>query len=235
MLTLALFLLLEQAPATAPVTTQAKPAETAAPAAAPKATAAAKPVEAPKAVEAPRPPEPPRMAPAPVVHASGPELLQVKNVYILAMGSGFDQYLATSLTRGGVIQVVTDPNKADAVFSDRLGEGFEAKMKELYPEPEPEPKARPARDKDKDGDKDKDEDRPADSGFDVKNPQAGRNSTFGRGKGTYFLVMRGSRNVVWSIYEKPKTIRPVDLEKSARKVARKLDDTIKKGVGATEK
>ena len=62
-------------------------------------------------------------------------LAQVRSVYLLSMGSGLDQYLANQLTSGKVLLVVTDPAKADAVLTDRLGVQFEQKLKELYPEP----------------------------------------------------------------------------------------------------
>ena len=41
-----------------------------------------------------------------------------QRVYILAMGSGMDQYLANQLTTIGVFEVVTDPQKADAIVTD---------------------------------------------------------------------------------------------------------------------
>src|SRR5260221_9315225 len=69
--------------------------------------------------------------------ASSPQLMQVQAVYILPMGSGMDQFLANRLTRFGKMQVVTDPQHADAILTDRLGEVFEKKLDELYPPPAP--------------------------------------------------------------------------------------------------
>ena len=46
----------------------------------------------------------------------------VKTVYVLPMSNGLDQYLAAQLTSGSVLQVVTDPHKADAVLTDHLGQ-----------------------------------------------------------------------------------------------------------------
>ena len=68
-----------------------------------------------------------------------PELKQINTVYILAMGNGVDQFLANQLTSAGVFQVVTDPKKADAILTDRVGEPFEKKLDELYPPPPPPP------------------------------------------------------------------------------------------------
>lgn len=67
--------------------------------------------------------------------ASNPQLLQVQSVYILPMGSGMDQFLANRLARFAKMQVVSDPQHADAVLTDRLGEPFEKKLDELYPPP----------------------------------------------------------------------------------------------------
>jgi hypothetical protein len=54
-----------------------------------------------------------------------------------------------------------------------------------------------------------------------------RTSSFGRGKSTYFLVHRGSRNVVWSIYEKPKSLQPDDLDDTAKYVTKRLESSIR--------
>ncbi|MBS1854098.1 MAG: hypothetical protein JST11_01930 [Acidobacteria bacterium] len=68
--------------------------------------------------------------------ASAADLSAVHNVYLLKMSKGFDQYLANRLTNGKIFQVVTDPKMADAIFTDQIGEGFEAKLKGLFPPPE---------------------------------------------------------------------------------------------------
>src|SRR5579863_3835078 len=87
-----------------------------------------------------------------VAHAGSearPELMEVKTVYLLPMTSSLDQFLAIRLTKGGILQVVTDPTLADAILSEHIGTGLEDQMKSLYGEK----KADPA-DKDKDKDKD---------------------------------------------------------------------------------
>ena len=48
-----------------------------------------------------------------------------------------DQFLANQLTTDGVLQVVTDPQRADTILTDRIGEPLESKFKELYPPPPP--------------------------------------------------------------------------------------------------
>src|ERR1017187_9409535 len=57
-----------------------------------------------------------------------------KTVYILPMAAGLDQYLAQCLTKDHVMLVVADPKTADVVMTDRLGEAFEQKMKQLRPD-----------------------------------------------------------------------------------------------------
>ena len=149
--------------------------------------------------------------------ASKPQLDSVHTVYLLPMGNSLDQYLATRLTQTGVFQVVTDPQKADAIFTDKIGEGFEQKMQELYPPPEAK-----ASDEDKETDKNKDKDK--------KDPFGKPNQRFGsfsKGHGTVFLVDRQSRNVVWSVYWPIKSSRPDDVNRRADQIADKLRKDIK--------
>src|SRR5712692_6583605 len=64
------------------------------------------------------------------------DLATTKAVYLMPMSRGLDQYLAQKLAAGGRFQVVTDPLKADAFFTDRIGSNFEESLSELL-----EPKA----------------------------------------------------------------------------------------------
>ncbi len=57
-------------------------------------------------------------------------------------------------------------------------------------------------------------------------------STFGRGKGNFFLVDRGSRSVLWSAYQRPKDSTPGELEKTAGKVVKQLRNDL---TGTSEK
>ncbi len=134
--------------------------------------------------------------------AVNPHLTQVRSIYILSMGSQMDQFLANRLSRMGMIQVSADPQSADAILTDRLGEGLEKKLDELYPAPV----------------KDEDED------ADVKQDDSAqmRVSSFGRGKGTYFIVDRKTRNVLWSIYERPKNSGQDEMDKTAERIVNHL-------------
>src|SRR5580698_405076 len=63
-----------------------------------------------------------------------PDLTEVKTVYLLPMTYSLDQFLAIRLTKGGVLQVVTDPKLADAILSEHIGTGLEDQLKSLYGE-----------------------------------------------------------------------------------------------------
>jgi hypothetical protein len=140
--------------------------------------------------------------------AANPQLADVKAVYFLPMGAGLDQYMAIRLTEKQLFRVVTDPNLADAIFTDRIGEGLEQRLAELYPDPAK---------KDAADDKESNE-------WATQKP---RSASFSRGKGTIFLVDRKTRNVLWSLYAPSKTTRPEDLNKNATLVTRKLEETIR--------
>jgi len=147
--------------------------------------------------------------------APSPQLAAVQTVYILPMGGGMDQYLASRLTAMHVVQVAADPQNADAIFTDRLGETFEHSLEDLYPKPAP-PKAG--------DDKDKDANSAVNDAATLaeKGQATAPVSTFGRGKGTFFLVDRKTRNVLWSTYEKPAGSRPEQLKHTADVVAKEF-------------
>jgi hypothetical protein len=137
-----------------------------------------------------------------------PELAEIKTVYLLPMTYSLDQFLAIRLTKGGVVQVVTDPKKADAVISDHIGTALEEKMNTLYGE---QKAVETADDKDKDKDKDK-------TGY-GNGPMAGGT----RSKGAVFLVDRKTRNVLWSDYVRPKSAQPDELTHVADKIAAQFE------------
>src|ERR1700691_8911 len=111
----------------------------------------------------------------PEVH---PELMEVKTVSLLPMTYSLDQFLAIRLTKGGVLQVVTDPKLADAIISEHIGTGLEEQLKSLYGEK-----------KSDDADKDKDKDK-------AQSFSAGPMAGGTRSKGAVFLVDRKTRSVI---------------------------------------
>lgn len=140
--------------------------------------------------------------------SNNPQLDAVHTVYLLRMTNSLDQYLANRLTSTGVFQVVTDPQKADAIFTDAIGEGFESQMDTLYPPPN----KKVVKDTDTG-------DSFADSGQ--------RFGSSPKGRGTVFLVDRHTRNVIWSVYAPIRGSRPDDTERRADAITKKLLSALK--------
>ncbi|HLW77722.1 MAG TPA: hypothetical protein VKS01_12070 [Bryobacteraceae bacterium] len=128
------------------------------------------------------------------------DLSGYKTVYVLPMSSGLDQFLAVKLTTGGVMQVVTDPQKADLVFTDRIGSGFEEQLDDLF--------------------KSKEKTDAADTWATSSRPMS---SPIVRNRGTVFLVDRKTRDVVWTAYIKPKGTSADDMNHLAAEIANKLE------------
>jgi hypothetical protein len=164
--------------------------------------------------------------------AQSASLGEVKSVYLLPMAFGLDQYLASRLTSIQVLPVVADPKAADAILTDRLGPGFEARLDELYPPPPPP--AKPEEEKAK-------ENEPAEGGEDkeassggaeiTRGPGVGGMSTFGRGRGNIFLVDVATRRVLWSTHEPPKDGTTAELDRTAERIARDIKKAL---VGKTK-
>ena len=155
--------------------------------------------------------------------AVNPALPEVKRVYFLPMSNGLDQYLANRLTKVGRFEVVTNPDQADAVFTDRIGTAFEERWKELYPPPPPPPK--PVDENAKDKEKDKKDKTP--ESLETAIAPLVRISSFTRGKGNVFLVSRKSGAVIWSHYAVPKNSRSKSLDNTADKIIDRLHDDLK--------
>jgi hypothetical protein len=183
---------------------------------------------------------------APVIAANvppSPELQAIKTVYILPMRLGFDQYLANQLAQSGLFRVVTDPKKADAVFTDHLGEAFEEKLDELNPPPKPPPppaEAAPVTAPAKstaDAAKPTADTVPTEPESVAKPPAKKTKSTmadasgnanpplrgsFSTGRGNVFLVEKTNRAVVWSTFEKLESAQPAYLTQVAEYVIKDL-------------
>jgi len=131
------------------------------------------------------------------------QVLGVKTVYLLPMAGGLDQYLALQLTSRGVLQVVTDPKKADAILTDAIGARLEESFNQLYGAPV---------DKDK-SDKDK---------TDVSDSARPNMRPLSSSRGLVFLVNRNTRDVLWSTFERPKNAEPGELKHVAAKIVERL-------------
>jgi hypothetical protein len=139
------------------------------------------------------------------VSAAG--LSDAKTVYLMPMSNGLDQYLAVQLTTGAVLQVVIDPQRADAVLTDHLGESFEQSLAELY---NTKPQTTDTDKADEGG------------GTFARSGMQGQ-----RGRGNVFLVNPKTHDVLWSFYEFPKDKTPGGMKRTAGRIAAKLAQSIK--------
>jgi hypothetical protein len=156
------------------------------------------------------------------------ELARVHSVYLLPMTNGLDQYLANRLTNLGVFQVVTDPHKADAIFTDRLGDAFESRLGEWFPEPRPKPaEKKPSAEPSKAGGDTPKAEKPDDTSQDIKGDTSVMFSSFRRAKGTLFLVDPRARVVLWSIYAQPKSSVAAELDRTAERITRGIKSDLK--------
>jgi len=162
---------------------------------------------------------------------SAAELAAVHTVYLLPMGSSLDQYLANRLTSEHIFLVVTDPKLADAVFTDRIGTAFEEKLADLLASSTP---AQPAPTQPASTEASSPSARPPiiDTVNKLSSPAA--NSSFGRGKGTIFLVDRKSKQVIWSVYEPPRGSAGQQLDKGALDIVSRLKRDLKGAEGAKQ-
>jgi hypothetical protein len=154
--------------------------------------------------------------------AQNVRLAKVGSVYLLPMANGFDQYLANRITNAGVFQVVADPKLADAILTDQLGEAFERKLAELYPQAAPAAAAKGDKEEKGEGEAD------AAGSRSVNDDTMPRVSSFSRARGTLFLVDGHSRSVVWSIYQKPKSTTPEQLDRTAGQIVSMLARELKR-------
>jgi len=148
------------------------------------------------------------------------DLSTAKTVYVLSMYRGMDQYLANRLTNDHLLQVVTDPKKADVIITDHIGDAFEQQMDTIFPPPEPaKTETKPA------------EETTGNSMFGpamnkLTNPAT--SSSFGRSKGTVFLVDAKSREILWSVYAPPKSTTGKDLDRTANDIVSRLKHDLNK-------
>jgi hypothetical protein len=156
------------------------------------------------------------------LHAA--ELAAVHTVYLLPMGSSLDQYLANRLTSEHVFLVVTDPKLADAVFTDRIGAAFEERLADLLAPSVPAEKPAPTQAASSEASPSA---RPPITETVNKLSSPAASSSFGRGKGTIFLVDRKSKQVIWSVYEVPKGSAGPQLDKGALDIVTRLKRDLK--------
>jgi hypothetical protein len=127
-------------------------------------------------------------------------LAGARNVLLIPMPGGLEQYLALHLTEDSVLQVVTDSSKADVVFTDRIGEDLKTTLAEL------EHKT-PTVQTGKAGE------------VEFARPNM---RPLSRARGTVFLVDRKSGDVLWSTLEQPKSSTVADLDAAAKRIVERL-------------
>ena len=123
--------------------------------------------------------------------------------------------------------MVTDPKLADAVLTDQIGEALRSSgWKRLSPPPEPA-EARASRAREEKGRQGGGRGQPVlgDTVNKLDNPAL--HSSFGRAKGTVFLVDTKSRQVVWSAYQEPKGTTSKDLDRTANDIVSRLKHDLK--------
>jgi hypothetical protein len=147
------------------------------------------------------------------------DLADVRTLYVLPMSHGLDQYIANRLINDHVFTIVTDAKLADAVLTDHVGTGLQAKLAELL-QPDktekPEPKAD---EKDKEGSPIA---LPSLAESITQTPHPADSSSIGRSKGTIFLVDTKSRQVVWSAYDLPKDSSSKELDRTASDIVSRI-------------
>jgi hypothetical protein len=152
----------------------------------------------------------------------GTDLTAVKKVYMFPMRGNLDQYLANRLVPSKTFQVVVDPSQAEAVFTDQLGEGFEARLEQLR---NASASGCPCRATESDRVS-------ADTKQETENQsQQGTRMRFSgssRGNSTVFLVDIKSGVVLWSAYEKAGGSSPGFLDKAAARLVRRLQRDLKR-------
>lgn len=163
----------------------------------------------------------------------GQDVSNIHSVYLLPMSKGMDQYLANELTREHVFQVVTSPKMADAVFTDRIGTSFEQQLSDLESEPAAADTAAAGKENSKKDAAGKETSKNGETSAardftpvnKLADPASG--SSFGRSKGTIFLVDPKSHRVLWSAYQPPKGSGSNDLNRTASDIVSRLKRDLK--------
>jgi hypothetical protein len=136
-------------------------------------------------------------------------LNQVQSVYIMPMSGGYHQHLANHLIRLGLFQLVADPHHADAILTDRLGEGLEARL-DLYDNASKR--------------RDAEENKGEEGSKTVTLAERPVTTSLSGGKGTLFLIDRKSRRLLWSTFAQPKNMTAKELNRAAGKVANRVKE-----------
>jgi len=160
---------------------------------------------------------------------------QIRTVYVMPMAHGLDQFVANRLAEEHLFEVVADPARADAIFTDQLGQALVRELEKLHPASKPAVEEAQS-------DSENTEPARGETAAKVAAPTPSNEpplrrlrtintleapaSTLGRGKGTLFLVDANTRAILWSVYEKPARSRPGELDRTARRIVSRLKQTL---------
>jgi hypothetical protein len=142
---------------------------------------------------------------APKVVADSRLSPRFRTVYVLEMANGLDQHLANHLTASRAMWVVLDPAAADAVLTESLDDSFWSWLARNYP---PVPGTQQ-------------------SGG-LGSASRREPSANPRHPGMVFLVDPRTHVVIWSIWDKPKSAAPAELEHTADHIAKQLKTAFEK-------
>ena len=155
------------------------------------------------------------------------ELGGVHSVYIMPMSHSLDQYLANRIASEHLFQVVTDPKLADAVLSDHVGGALQSELETMFPHPEPVKHMEPEKDAKAAG-------APPSMVAMMADPEsragaAAPRSTFGKGRGTVFLVDVKSRQVLWSAFKPSRDTDAREMDRTASDIVSRLSKDLNPG------
>ena len=135
--------------------------------------------------------------------AAPADLSGVQKVYLMPMSNGLDQHLADQIARHSLCTVVVDPKQANAIWTERIDPSFFNAFNELFPPPKA------------DNEKEKKKDESLEAA--ERPPSRG---SWGRTRGTIFLIGVASRQVLWSTFLPLEDTSPKGLHRTAQDIVK---------------
>jgi len=143
-----------------------------------------------------------------VLAAAPADLAGVQKVYLMPMSNGLDQHLADQIARHSLFTVVVDPKQANAIWTERIDRSFFNAFNELFPPPKA------------DNEKEKKKDESLEAA--ERPPSRG---SWGRTRGTIFLIGVASRQVLWSTFLPLEDTSPKGLHRTAQDIVKNFSKT----------
>ncbi len=130
--------------------------------------------------------------------------LKTRTVYVVSMANGLNSYIASRLTRSGVVWVVLEPESAEAVLTDRVDEAFWAWSTMHY----------------------KVASKNSNLAIHDDDPFRFKHLSMGPYRGTVFLVDPRNGLILWSMYEPTPNTTSNALNLAATHIAASLKKTL---------